>query len=58
MKYFIILVLLFSSCLAWSQSLTFLYKGRVENNDIGGFEQGVKVSVVQNGRILTIFVLI
>ena len=52
MKYFIILVLLFSSCLAWSQSLTFLYKGRVENNDIGGFEQGVKVSVVQNGSSL------
>jgi len=52
MKYFIILVLLFSSCLVWSQSLTFLYKGRVENNDIGGFEQGVKVSVVQNGSSL------
>ncbi|MGY8926826.1 MAG: hypothetical protein ACKVJC_05990, partial [Flavobacteriales bacterium] len=44
--------MLFSSCLAWSQSLTFLYKGRVENNDIGGFEQGVKVSVVQNGSSL------
>ena len=53
MRYFICFLLLSLSVAAWSQDdLTFLFKGSVENSDLGKKESGVKVSFVQSGSTL------
>ncbi len=44
--------MLFLGLNSWSQDLVFLFKGVVENSDIGKRESGVKVEVVQNGSTL------
>lgn len=49
MKYFIIVIALLLSSVTWSQNLTFLFRGQVENSDLGKNEGGVSVAIVQNG---------
>ncbi|MFT6281699.1 MAG: hypothetical protein ACJA0U_001831, partial [Salibacteraceae bacterium] len=41
MKSIILVLLLLMTGAAWSQELPFLFKGRVENSDISGYEGGV-----------------
>jgi epidermal growth factor receptor substrate 15 len=48
MKSIILVLLLLMTGAAWSQELPFLFKGRVENSDISGYEGGVIVAIVQN----------
>ena len=52
MKYIIFLFFVFWAMFSWSQSLTFLYKGMVENTDLGKRESGVSVVLIQNGTTL------
>jgi tetratricopeptide (TPR) repeat protein len=49
MKYFIVLIMLLLSTIGWSQSLQFLFRGKVENIDLDKSEGGVKISMVQSG---------
>ncbi len=37
---------------SWSQDLVFLFKGVVENSDVGKRQAGVKVEIIQNGSSL------
>ncbi|PIE86699.1 MAG: hypothetical protein CSA03_03975 [Bacteroidetes bacterium] len=52
MKYFIVGILLFLSSFVWSQSITFSFRGRIENLDLGKNEGGVTVAIVQNGSTI------
>jgi len=49
MKYLIIVLMLLFGTVGWSQSLKFLFRGRVENIDLGKNEGGVTISIVQGG---------
>jgi hypothetical protein len=49
MKYFIVLIALLLSSLCWSQSLQFVFRGVIENQDLGKNEGGVTITIVQNG---------
>ncbi len=49
MKHFFLILLLFFASQAWSQQLAFVFKGQIENQDLGKKEGGVKVSIVQGG---------
>ena len=53
MKYFFLISFLVLTSTLTAQSLTFLFKGTVNNSDLGKNETGVTVSIVQNGTILT-----
>ncbi len=53
MKYFIVVITLLLSSIGWSQSLQFLFRGRVENFDLAKNEGGVKVSMVQGGATIS-----
>ncbi len=44
--------MLFFGLNSWSQDLVFLFKGVVENSDVGKRQAGVKVEVIQNGSPL------
>jgi len=52
MKYIFIFLMLFFGLNSWSQDLVFLFKGVVENSDVGKRQAGVKVQVIQNGSTL------
>lgn len=52
MKYFIVVIALLLSSLGWSQSLQFVFRGVIENIDLGKNEGGVTISIVQNGSSL------
>lgn len=52
MKYIVVFIALFASTLVWSQKLTFVFKGVVENSDDGRKESGVNIAIVQNGSSL------
>ena len=53
MKFFIFFLLLCISVTSWSQDdLIFLYKGNVENSDLGKKESGVTISFIQSGSTL------
>lgn len=52
MKYIVVFIALFASTLVWSQKLTFVFKGVIENSDDGRKESGVNIAVVQNGSSL------
>ncbi len=49
MKYIVVVIALFAGMIGWSQQLTFVFKGTVENQDLGKNESGVTVAVVQGG---------
>lgn len=49
MKYFIVFIMLLLGTIGWSQSLQFLFRGKVENFDLAKKEGGVTVSIVQSG---------
>jgi epidermal growth factor receptor substrate 15 len=49
MKYLVVVLMLLFGTEAWSQSLKFLFRGRIENIDLGKNEGGVTVSIVQGG---------
>ncbi|MDG1332753.1 MAG: hypothetical protein P8P74_10505 [Crocinitomicaceae bacterium] len=49
MKYFVVVIMLLFGTVGWSQSLQFLFRGRVENFDLAKNEGGVKISIVQGG---------
>ncbi len=44
--------MLFLGLNSWSQDLVFLFKGVVENSDLGKRQAGVKVEIIQNGSVL------
>lgn len=52
MKYFIIGILLFLTSFTWSQSITFSFRGKIENLDLGKNEGGVTIAIVQNGSTI------
>lgn len=52
MRYYALVLALFVSILGWSQELNFVFKGTVENLDVGNSEGGVTVKIVQNGASL------
>lgn len=52
MKYIVFLIALFAGTLVWSQKLTFVFKGTIENSDDGRKESGVNIAIVQNGGTL------
>ena len=49
MRYIFIFLILFLGLNTWSQNLVFLFKGVVENSDLGKREAGVKIEVTQGG---------
>lgn len=49
MKYFIVVITLILSTIGWSQSMQFLFRGKVENIDLNKPEGGVTISIVQGG---------
>ena len=53
MKYFIVVIMLLLGTVGWSQSLQFLFRGRVENFDLAKHEGGVKISIVQGGSTVS-----
>ena len=52
MRYILLLFLVVSTSILHAQSLTFLFKGVVSNQDLGKNETGVMVSIVQGGNSL------
>lgn len=53
MKYFIVGFLLLLSTIGWSQEVKFLFRGKVQNIDLGKKEGGVSVAIVQSGRTVS-----
>ncbi len=53
MKYFFLIIFLLATSVLTAQSITFLYKGTVTNSDLGKYETGVTVSMIQNGATIS-----
>lgn len=49
MRYFVLVLLIFTASFSWSQNLEFEFRGQVENLDEGKREGGVTVSIIQGG---------
>lgn len=50
MRYFVVILMLLLSSIGWSQQVKFLFRGKIENIDLGKREGGVVVTIIQNGR--------
>ncbi|MEJ6582634.1 MAG: hypothetical protein QNL29_01190, partial [Crocinitomicaceae bacterium] len=49
MRNIVLILLVFSASLTWSQNLIFEFKGQIDNLDINKREGGVNVAIVQGG---------
>jgi hypothetical protein len=52
MKYVVFVFALFATIFVWSQELDFVFKGHVENLDLGKKEAGVTVSIIQGSSTI------
>lgn len=52
MKYVVFVFALFATIFVWSQELNFVFKGQVENLDLGRKESGVTVSIIQGASTI------
>jgi len=52
MKYVVFLLAFFATIFVWSQELSFVFKGQVENLDLGKKEAGVTVSIIQGSSTI------
>ncbi|MDC0100705.1 hypothetical protein OAI90_10510, partial [Crocinitomicaceae bacterium] len=53
MKYLILLSVLLFSISGWSQDINYNIDGRISNDDNGGYEGGVTITVLNNGAQVT-----